>query len=239
MNSEEAVCRRSEPPGHRDRRAVLPQQAALAGLAAIALLAPAATARAGGLEARWSVTTLGGAPAVPAGDIRFEAGEVSGATACNHFRGRYQSSEADNSLRIEVLQTTRRGCAGEAAERERSFLESMANARRYRIEGSALHLVDGAGVDVAGLQLAPDATLTGKRHKIVSYLKNSGLYSIRGGTGAVVEFKDGKLMGSTGCTRFEGTYDATETTVRIVVAAKASEPEKSPCFSDLADQDAG
>lgn len=211
-----------------------PAVAAIATLAA--LMAAAVPAAAADLAGRWSVSTLGGKPAAPAGDIRFQGGEISGATACNFFGGTF-AAKADGSLTITVQRMTRRGCSGEAALREKAFLEAMASTRRYLADGSMLELMDEGGGILAELTAARDAALAGPRHKIVSYLHDGGLYSTSPDAVAHLQLSDETFQGSTGCTRFSGTFSIDGDVVRLVVTQREPEPGMSPCPQTLLRQD--
>jgi heat shock protein HslJ len=186
------------------------------------------------LSSRWSVTVLAGKTARPAGDITFGEGTVSGATACNFFRGTYEMSESGN-LTITVGQMTRRGCSGIAANYERQFIEAMAATRRFAITNDQLSLLDAMGTTTAQLARTPDATLLGPRHKIVSYLMSGGLHSVISGSGAALQFKDGRIEGSTGCRPFTGSYrlDGKALTIVEIVPARTV----AACAPELASQD--
>ena len=197
-------------------------------LVIIALSPTLPNAEAGPLEQRWRITTLAGMPADPAGDISFGDGQISGSTACNHFGGTYAKGD-DGAIALEVGRMTRRACSGVAAERERAFLEAMKATRRYTVAGNKLELLDAKDNQLAMLDAAPDATLVGPRHKIVSYLKDNGLHSVPAGSGTHVTFADGRIEGSTGCTAFAGTYTiADPDKVRIQIDATRAEIQPCP-----------
>lgn len=185
----------------------------------------------------WRVTVLNGESAIPGGDITFKDGEVSGATACNHYGGTY-SAGSGGALTISVGRMTRRGCFDVAATRERAMLEALAATRRYAIEGDTLTLLDAAGKQVATFQRGGEARLEGGRLKITSFLMNEGLHSTVSGSGAVVTFKDGRIDGSTGCRSFAGRYTLGDGKLAVSDVAVTG-AVKEPCPDELADQDAG
>lgn len=212
-------------------------------IATCAMLSPciapqptSAAEAANSLQSRWSVTLLAGKAVRPAGDITFGEGVVSGATACNFFRGTYGQSGRDG-LVITVGQMTRRGCSGIAADYERLFIVAMAATRSFAIKGDELGLFDAAGSAIARFARTPDATLEGPRHKIVSYLKGDGLYSVLSGSGTALQFKDGRVEGSTGCRSFTGRYSLEGTALKVHEIVPAQTP--APCAPELADQDEG
>lgn len=214
---------------------------ALALALSSAVLAQVVTVRAEaeadlGLDARWSVATLAGKPASRAGDISFSGGEVSGATSCNFFRGTARRSPP-HDLEIIVGMMTRRGCSGEAAELEREFLHVMARTHSFRVDGDTLSLADSSGTTMAVLKRAERAQLEGQRHKIVSYLSNGGLYSIRPGSNPTITLANGKITGSTGCRRFHGHYALKGDTLEITAIESA--PSATTCNDGNVDQDEG
>ncbi len=189
------------------------------------------------LATRWAVATLGGKAAEPGGDISFEAGEIAGATACNHFGGSFVQSGA-GGLKITLGRMTRRGCHGIALERERQLIEAFAATRTFRIDGETLVLAGDGGTELATLRRVGNAALEGQRHKIVSFLKDGGLYSVVSGSGATVEFKDGAVTGATGCRAFAGRYrivDGKLAVEGLAVTARTLDP----CPPELEVQDAG
>lgn len=210
-------------------------------LLAVAALFATSCAAAAAPDARlatfWRVTVLNGQPAVPGGDITFKDGEVSGATACNHYGGTYALGD-DGALTITLGRMTQRGCFDVAAERERAMIEAFAATRRYRIDGETLVLLDEAGRQVAAFQRGGEARLEGGRLKITNFLKDEGLHSTVSDSGAVVTFKDGRIEGSTGCRTFAGRYTLTDGKLTVSDVA-ATGAVKQPCPDELTDQDAG
>ncbi len=209
-----------------------------------AMPAPAQTAAGGDsrplgeLTGRWTVISLFEKTAqTPAGDITFDptAGLIDGATACNFFRGEFTT--APGELTIKVAMMTRRACIGGAAEHERAFLEAMKKTGTHRIDADRLILAAADGTALAELVRTPDASLEGPRHKIVSYLKNNGLYSIRAETGATLTLNGGRIEGNTGCRPFTASYalDGESLSIRAVTPA----PTVAPCDASVRDQDEG
>lgn len=188
------------------------------------------------LAGRWTVTALAGKNTeTPAGDITFQPGEgtISGATACNFFRGGFETEDAALTLTVGMM--TRRACPGPAADHERGFLEAMAATRTFVIDTDRLRLTDTQGTVLAELNRTPDAALEGISHKIVSYLKNGGLYSISAERKATITFKNGQIEGDTGCRPFTASYTRTGDTLEIGVPKPAQ--TTAPCAEDLRDQD--
>lgn len=201
---------------------------------------PANLAHAAGpdpISGRWTVKSLGSTTLdTPGGDITFDPGDrsISGATACNFFRGGYEQS--GEALTIKVGMMTRRGCIGDAAEHERAFLEAMEKTRAYQLDGKLLSLTGADGTILAQLIQTPDAALEGTQHKIVSYLKDGGLHSVRSETGATITLQDGKIAGNTGCRSFVAAYTRDGDRLQVNGITPAEIP--NPCDESVRDQDA-
>lgn len=188
------------------------------------------------LAGRWTLTKLAGNTlSTPAGDITFDTADsaINGATACNFFRGRYEAE--DGALTLTVAMMTRRGCSGVAADHERGFLEAMAATRATAIDSDRLTLTDAHGHQLAELIRTPDAALEGPRHKIVSYLKDGGLYSVAPDHVATIAFNSGHIEGDTGCRPFTAhfTRNGDALTVTDVQPAQTL----APCGEAIRDQD--
>ncbi|MGD9668726.1 MAG: META domain-containing protein [Hyphomicrobiaceae bacterium] len=189
------------------------------------------------LVGRWTVTALQGKVTdTPAGDITFDPadGSISGATSCNFFRGNFDT--AGWKLTIKVGMMTRRACVRGAAEHERAFLDAMNRTSTFRIDDDRLILTATDETVLAELIRTPDASLEGPRHKIVSYLKDGGLHSIRANTGAAIAFRDGRIEGDTGCRPFTASYVHLGDSLSISSVTPAQ--TLAPCAENVRDQDA-
>ncbi|MGE0703961.1 MAG: META domain-containing protein [Vicinamibacterales bacterium] len=104
------------------------------------------------LEGAWIVTAVDGQPLVDGTTptIAFEAGRVTGNTACNSFTGSYTLSP--ERLTIGPLATTRRACPGSIMAQESSLLAVLGAVDRFE-----------ASDDGTITLFAPDRTLTARR----------------------------------------------------------------------------
>jgi heat shock protein HslJ len=100
----------------------------------------------------WTLTELDGAPI--SRELQKEphlifdsgTGRVGGWSGCNHVSGSYRV-EAD-SLELGGMIGTLMACQ-QGMETERAFLQALERVARWRISGSTLALLDGAGTAVA------------------------------------------------------------------------------------------
>ncbi|MDX2287534.1 MAG: META domain-containing protein [Hyphomicrobiaceae bacterium] len=214
---------RAEP---KQRYAPSPMTWRALAVAMMATALPTLTAAqaADGLDGTfWRVTGFADGPSRLAGDIKFEAGQVSGATSCNFFGGTYTIGP-DDRLTIKLGRMTRRGCTGEAAEAERLFIDAMEKTAGFARDSNTLRLSALDKSILAHLTTAPVHALVGTRQKIVSYLHKGGLYSVAPGSEPWLHLRDGRLEGSTGCTPLAGTYVDTGTSLSITLEAAIAPP---------------
>lgn len=205
-------------------------------LAGVLVIAPTiAVAQVSGLEgSRWRVTGLDGKPVGMAGDLHFDGNRVDGATACNFFGAAVTFAGADG-VGFAVDRMTRKGCSGEALDLERRYLEVLAAARGYELDGDSLKLRGENGQELAMLSRKPVFDLERTDLKIVSYLFDGGLYSVTPGSKPVVRFEDGRFKGSTGCSTFEGSYTLDGTAISANVESQEAAAE--PCSANMTKQD--
>ncbi|MEO1280694.1 MAG: META domain-containing protein [Pseudomonadota bacterium] len=181
-------------------------------------------------DSRWKVTQLGTEDVGMAGDLHFDKDRMSGASACNFFGAQY-SFAGESGLTIKIDRMTRKGCSGEALRLEKGYIEALEKVRSYTFADTDHTVLDLKGEDgevVARLAKQAQFTLEGTHLKVVSYLFDGGLYNVNPGSKPTVRFTDGKIIGDTGCTRFEGTYELTETTVKIKLNRPFSKVAKCP-----------
>ncbi|WKT83444.1 MULTISPECIES: META domain-containing protein [unclassified Thermosynechococcus] len=101
------------------------------------------------LSGRWQLQRLANMPMPPRNPmntafIEFDsnAQRATGFSGCNNFNGGY--SVNGQQLRFSAVATTRRACIGQRAQRmEMSFLQTLEQTNRYRIEGNTLTFYDG------------------------------------------------------------------------------------------------
>lgn len=186
---------------------------------------------------RWHVVGVNGKIVAMAGDLHFEADRVDGASACNFFGGGFETGTGE-TLRIDVTRMTRRGCSGEALELERAYLEALKSVRRYGFSDDAhekLVFLDEAGANIAELERKHAFHIEGTPLKVVSYLYQDGLYSVKPGSKVTIRFAGGRMEGDTGCSLFSGNYEIAGDTIKITLDMAVPRSEK--CAESLQRQD--
>jgi heat shock protein HslJ len=147
------------------------------------------------------------------------AGKVSGSAGCNHYSGTYTSS--GSTIRISApLASTRKVCTHEVDVQEKSFLKTLASARRFSVNGVKLTLKTAAGKAILTYK-AQSQQLAGTSWTVLAF--NNGkqaVVSVLGGTMLTAEFeKGGTLTGSAGCNDYNAPYQATAPKISIGAVA--------------------
>jgi heat shock protein HslJ len=122
-------------------------------LAALTFLVVTSMAQAEGLEGRtWVAERIKGQAvgAAVRSTFTIASGKVTGSAGCNRLMG--SVSVAGGSIAFTGVATTRMACAEAAMAQERAFLEVLAAARTFRMDGGVLTLRDAAGTEVARLK---------------------------------------------------------------------------------------
>jgi heat shock protein HslJ len=90
---------------------------------------------------RWRLEDLAGAGVIDDAQATLEFGEggtVSGSSTCNRFTG--TATVSGDSIAFGPLATTRRACAEALMNQETSYLAALADAQRFKVDGSALRI---------------------------------------------------------------------------------------------------
>ena len=163
--------------------------------------------------------------------LTFAGGRVQGSDGCNRYTSAYTSG-GDGAFRLSgPLAGTRMACRGPGGQRAGAFRTALRDARRIRIDGPRLTLLDDKGVVLVAFEEQAQE-LAGTTWDVTGY--NNGkqaVVSVIIGTTLTLEFgADGRVSGSAGCNRFTGTYSQTNGVVAIsgVAATRKMcvEPEK-------------
>jgi heat shock protein HslJ len=134
--------------------------------------------------------------------IHFLAGQVTGTTGCNSFRGTYVRD--GNDLELSPLATTLIGCPPPLDALETAVLERLATVTAYEVESSRLTLLAG---DEPVLEYVENEPAIEGAWIVTSVLFDDAIRSVVGDVELSAEFDpDGTVSGSGGCNRFHGGY---------------------------------
>lgn len=157
----------------------------------------------------WALTDLTGKP--PADGVGISAqfsadGKVSGSAGCNRYSGTYTVS--GNSITFSSpMATTMMMCDEAVMAQESAFLQALADAKTYSMDGDKLTLKDADGNSLLVFQ-AQSQDLAGTSWEAVNF--NNGKQAVIGtlaGTTLTADFgKDGTLSGNAGCNTYSGAY---------------------------------
>jgi heat shock protein HslJ len=99
------------------------------------------------LVGRWKLWRVAGVPVAPPGEPTLEVSdrfEASGSTGVNRYSTAVDRDAADTGrFRLSPIAATKRGASPEAMARERRFLDHLAAADRFTVEGEILRLWSG------------------------------------------------------------------------------------------------
>lgn len=168
-------------------------------------------------DTAWALATLPGVPTPLAATptLRFEAGRVQGSDGCNRYGAPYTA--AHGRLQIGPNGTiTRMACPEPVSRLAASFNAALATAQAYRIDGTTLLLLDGAGATLASF-VAQGTELAGTAWHVTGY--NNGrqaVVSVTAGSAITLEFlPEGRVRGSGGCNHFNGSYTSSADQLQI------------------------
>lgn len=135
-----------------------------------------------------------------------EKKRISGHDGCNAFSG--EVSVSDSSIRIsDKLMGTMMACTDAVEAVARVYRIALTQARRYRIQGKNLQLIDGEG-NVRMVLIPAEMSLAGSRWDAISY--NNGkqaIVSVIAGTKITAQFgEDGRITGHAGCNAYFAAY---------------------------------
>ena len=200
------------------------------------------SAQGAGLEGTtWVLTTsLGGmadtGPAKAQIDIRFEAGQASGSSGCNHYGGAY--TVQGSSLSFGPLASTAMACPEPIMTIESQYLQALAKVDGYTVssDGKSLTLT-GPDVELAFKAEAPvaDLPLTGTAWRLTTIGGANGTVSstLAGTEVDAVFAADGTVAGTDGCNRYHATFTAGENGAMSIGPVAAT---KMACAQDVMDQ---
>jgi heat shock protein HslJ len=158
----------------------------------------------------WRLTSLSGqdhntlAAASRGVTARFGAGRLEGFSGCNQYAGTY-AIQGDR-VTIGPLAGTMMACEEPAMTIENSFRGAFTGAVRYTIAEDRLTLTSDSGATMI-FQVVPPATLEGGTWEITAF--NNGRHAVKGvvtGTTLTLSFRDGAVVGESGCNTYRAAY---------------------------------
>ena len=131
----------------------------------------------------------------------FENGVVGGSTGCNHYGGPVTID--GDSMKIGMIAATQIACPPPADSVERAYLATLGQVDGWRMDGSALVLVNGDGDELLRFEAASPVG----DWEATSIQTGDALTSPLPGTTITATFADdGTLSGSAGCNSYTSSY---------------------------------
>ena len=100
---------------------------------------------------------------------------------------------------------------------ESQYLAALGNSATFDIAGNVLTIRDASGAMQVVATKAEPITLAGSSWKVVNVNNgNQAVVSLVQGTEITLDFgTDGRVSGSAGCNSYTGSYQSTETTLKV------------------------
>ena len=144
---------------------------------------------------------------------------MSGSTGCNNYNAAYTTD--GDMITISPGATTLMACPSPIMAQESAFLDALASATTFNIEGAELELINASGAVTAKFSALEPVSLEGSSWQVIGY--NNGkqaVVSVIIGTKIAANFgEDGTLSGSAGCNNYNATYEFDQENISIGPAA--------------------
>ncbi len=170
-------------------------------------------------DTAWTLASLPGTalPPTPTSrpTLQFEDGRAAGSDGCNRYGTDFKAIDGKLELGPQRM-STQMACPPPQQQIALAFNRVLDEVRGYRIEAGSLLLLSAGGATLATLAAQP-STLAGTAWQVTGV--NNGkqaVVSVITGTELTLQFgADGKLQGSGGCNRFNGSFSEEAKTLRI------------------------
>jgi heat shock protein HslJ len=185
--------------------------AVILGAVLLAACSPSAPGGASLEGTQWVLVLVDGAPPLsgttPSAD--FTADQISGSTGCNSYFGSYEVSGSD--ITFGPLGMTEMYCMDPEGimDQEVAILEALASVASYRLSGTRLEMLDGAGSVILAFEpppAVPEMPLEGTEWVLTSFIEGEAVASTLSGTEITLQFEAGEVGGSAGCNGYSGPY---------------------------------
>lgn len=156
-------------------------------------------------DSAWTLSALAGeTPAEgPRPTLAFAGGRASGSDGCNRYQAGYSVDGERFALAPDAI-ATRMACPDAVMRTASAFMQALADARGWRLDGGRLELLDAAGATLATFE-AQATSLAGTRWRAEAI--NNGRGAVAGVDAALtvtLEFSDDGLRASglAACNRY-------------------------------------
>jgi heat shock protein HslJ len=145
-------------------------------------------------------------PAEARVDLTFDAGEASGTSACNSYRGSYEVDGSD--LTFGPMAGTQMACDQTLMDLESAYLAALGDVSGFELTDEALTLTGGDATLTYVAEPPPEPLpLTGTAWRLTTIASVDAVSSTVAGTEVTAEFGDeGTVAGSDGCNSYHAEY---------------------------------
>ncbi len=190
---------------------------------AVALAACSAGGQSQTLEGtNWMLESLRGESALSETTVTVEFqvdSKMSGSTGCNNYNAAYTTD--GDMITISPGAITLMACPTPIMAQESAFLDVLASATTYKIEGDEMELKDASGAVIAKFSSLEPVSLEWSSWQVIGY--NNGKQAVVIviiGTEIIANFgEDGTLSGSAGCNDYNASYEFDRDNISIGPAA--------------------
>jgi len=168
-------------------------------------------------QTAWTLASIAGVtlPAAARPTLQFEDGRAAGSDGCNRYGTSFKAAGGTLELGPQRM-SSQMACPPPEQQVALAFNRVLDTVRGYRIEAGSLLLLNAGGATLATLAAQP-STLAGTAWSVTGV--NNGKQAVVGiitGTELTLQFgADGKLQGSGGCNRFNGSFSEQGRSLRI------------------------
>lgn len=150
--------------------------------------------------------------------LKFKGDRMSGSAGCNGYTAIYR--RAEESMRVRRMATTRMACPGEIIEQEELFLQALRSARSYNINDRGqlqiFYQSDlDSGVLVFTSSMISVQPLIDTSWQLLSWGNPRVQNAPINNTVITLQFLAERLAGSTGCNRYNASYETVEERLTI------------------------
>lgn len=159
----------------------------------------------------------------------FLEGQVSGNSACNTYNGSYEVD--GNKINFGPMMSTMMACPSPIMEQESGYLAALDLVSTFEVKDKTLTMFNSEGRAVLTYEILEPTSLVGTNWQLTSYNNGKGgMQSVIIGSEITANFdEEGTMSGSAGCNSYTASYEATESSISIGIAASTEmacmEPE--------------
>lgn len=159
---------------------------------------------------------------------KFSDGVLGGNGGVNRYSGSYEAS-ADGSMNVEMGASTAMAGPEPAMAQEARFFELLPKTDAFVVTPDSLELMDGQGEVLVRFEAVVNKPLEGTAWTCTSYNNGKGaVVTVISGSEITALFEGGRVEGSAGVNRYNGSFETSGDELRIgpLATTKMAGPQK-------------